>query len=213
MKLEDIKKAIGKSGESGTVELKKSTANLKSAAQTLCAFLNGQGGTVFIGIGNDHKVIGQVVNDKTKLDISNTLKKFEPTANIEVEYIDVGKGRQVIAMTAHPDSHCVPYSFSGCAYERQQADAHVGTIRELRRRLTLLEIDAIKMAKVISYEYELEPGLTEKYTDQHPKEGDHLTFAGRCTFCGERLDLSNPEIYREFGDRGAYGPCGSRKPC
>jgi len=136
MNLEDIKKTIAKRGESGTVELKKSTANLKSAAQTLCAFLNGKGGTVFIGIGNDHKVIGQVVNDKTKLDISNTLKKLEPTANIEIEYIDVEKGRQVITMTAHPDGHCVPYSFSGCAYERQQADTH--TMSQTRYQQLLL---------------------------------------------------------------------------
>ncbi len=136
MKLEDIQKTIEKSGESGTVELKKSTANLKSAAQTLCAFLNGNGGTVFIGIGNDHKVIGQAVTDKTKLDISNTLKKFEPTANIEVEYIDVRKELQVIAMTAHPDSHCIPYSFVGSAYERQQADTH--TMSQARYQQLLL---------------------------------------------------------------------------
>lgn len=125
MNLNTAKEKISKAGESNTIELKKSTANLKSAAQTLCAFLNGNGGTVFIGVTNNRKIVGQVVTDKTKIDISNTLKQFEPTANIEVEYIDVDEKNQIIAMTAHPDKLCVPYNFSGKPYERQQADTNV----------------------------------------------------------------------------------------
>ncbi|MDF1759319.1 MAG: putative DNA binding domain-containing protein [Coxiellaceae bacterium] len=120
-----IQNHLSISGESHTIELKKSTASLKSAAKTLCAFLNGQGGTVYIGISDNHKITGQTVNDKTKLDISNALKKFEPTANITVDYIEVKKDLYVIAMTANPDNRCIPYSFSGCSYERQQADTNI----------------------------------------------------------------------------------------
>lgn len=40
------------SGESETVEFKKSTAQLARCGETLSAFLNGQGGRVFIGITN-----------------------------------------------------------------------------------------------------------------------------------------------------------------
>jgi ATP-dependent DNA helicase RecG len=125
MNLNEAKSKISKSGESKTVELKKSTASLKSAAQTLCAFLNGRGGTVFIGVSDSGKMIGQTITNKTKIDISNTLKKFEPTANIDIEYIDMDDGHQIIAMTAHPDNLCVPYSFSGTPYEREQADTHI----------------------------------------------------------------------------------------
>lgn len=125
MTVDDIKGAIKAASESGTVEFKKSTASLRSAAQTLCAFLNRQGGTVFLGVTNDHKIIGQTITDKTKLEISNILKQFEPTANITVEYIDVSEKLQAIAMTAYPDSRCVPYIFAGRAYERQQADTNL----------------------------------------------------------------------------------------
>ena len=39
-------------GESETLELKRSTALLPRVGETLCAFLNGQGGTVVIGVSD-----------------------------------------------------------------------------------------------------------------------------------------------------------------
>ncbi len=58
MDLTEVKSIVDKFGESDMVELKKSTASLKAAAQTLCAFLNGRGGTVFIGVSDNRKLIG-----------------------------------------------------------------------------------------------------------------------------------------------------------
>ncbi len=115
---------IIKSGESRTIEFKRSTAKLKSAAKTLCAFLNGGGGTVFIGITDDKKIVGQHVTDQTKLEISNTLKKFEPSANITVDYVSIEKDKQSIVLNANPDQRCIPYSFDGRAYERKESDTH-----------------------------------------------------------------------------------------
>jgi len=37
-------------GESDTLELKKSTAQLRRAAESLCGMLNGSGGMVIIGV-------------------------------------------------------------------------------------------------------------------------------------------------------------------
>ncbi len=39
-----------KQGEGSTLEFKRSTGELKGAMQTLCAFLNGAGGSVLFGI-------------------------------------------------------------------------------------------------------------------------------------------------------------------
>lgn len=61
MKLDQLTRFIQK-GESETLEFKSSTANLKSAAKTLCAFLNGKGGVVLIGVSNEKKLIGQHVS-------------------------------------------------------------------------------------------------------------------------------------------------------
>jgi ATP-dependent DNA helicase RecG len=50
-----------KEGESETLEFKRSTGELKEAMQTLCAFLNGKGGTVLFGIRPDGNPEGQEV--------------------------------------------------------------------------------------------------------------------------------------------------------
>ena len=60
-----------KQGESHTLEFKKSTANLQSAFETICAFLNGDGGIVLIGVTDDGQLIGQDVADSTRLSIAN----------------------------------------------------------------------------------------------------------------------------------------------
>jgi predicted HTH transcriptional regulator len=49
MTLQDLEQIVA-AGESETVEFKQSTGQLTRAGETLCAFLNCQGGGVFIGI-------------------------------------------------------------------------------------------------------------------------------------------------------------------
>ncbi len=46
------------SGESETLELKRSTAERREAARSVCAMLNHRGGRVVIGIEPSGKVIG-----------------------------------------------------------------------------------------------------------------------------------------------------------
>jgi ATP-dependent DNA helicase RecG len=67
-------------GESETLELKPSTAALRRAGETLCAFLNGEGGKVLIGVGPDGKLVGQEVADITLREIAAMLGRFEPPA-------------------------------------------------------------------------------------------------------------------------------------
>lgn len=118
-------KTLIRHGESQKIEFKKSTAKLKSAAETLCAFLNTGGGRVFIGVTDGQKLVGQHVTDQTKLEIANILKKFEPSANISVDYVAVDKNKYIIILEANPDQRCVPYSFDGRAYERKESDTHL----------------------------------------------------------------------------------------
>lgn len=124
MKIDDLQGLI-QQGECETFEFKKSTANLKSAAETLCAFLNGKGGTVLIGISDTKKIIGQDVTDQTRQEIANTLRKFEPTANIEIQYIDYAFDKKIIMLIAHPDIRSVPYSFDGKSYERKESSTNL----------------------------------------------------------------------------------------
>jgi ATP-dependent DNA helicase RecG len=120
MTFSNLKKLIA-ADESGKLEFKKSTATLKSGAETLCGFLNGSGGTVLIGVANNMKIIGQHVTDQTQQEVAQVLRRFEPTANIEVSYINVpDTDKLIIKLTAHPDKQSVPYTFDGRAYERKE---------------------------------------------------------------------------------------------
>ena len=79
MNIKKVKQLIA-NGESIELEFKTSTAKLKSARETLCAFVNTRGGVVLIGVKNDGSIIGQHVTDETRLEIANLIAKFEPPA-------------------------------------------------------------------------------------------------------------------------------------
>lgn len=128
MELHDVEKLVA-AGESTQLEFKKSTAKLKAAAETLCAFLNNRGGIVFIGVTDQGSIVGQQVSDRTRRDIASVLVKFEPSANIQVDYLNLsdhsGDKKQLIALTAQPDEHARPYTFDGRCFERNESSTNV----------------------------------------------------------------------------------------
>ncbi len=109
-------KALIAQGESETLEFKTSTAQLKPACETLCGFLNAKGGTVLIGVGSKGQVVGQHVTDTTHQEIANELRKIEPTAHIQVDYVKIDD-KQVIVMQAPVSKH-IPYVYDGRPFER-----------------------------------------------------------------------------------------------
>jgi len=119
MDIEQIE-ILAKQGESQCLEFKKSTANLKDTFQTICAFLNGKGGVVLLGIKNDGYIIGQDVTDNTRQEIAREIKKFEPTPEIIVTYIPTINSKFVIAIEVTAN-HCAPYTYDGRAFERTES--------------------------------------------------------------------------------------------
>lgn len=74
--LEDIKNLIVQN-ENEQVEFKETTGQLERGMETLCAFLNGTGGTVLFGVTDKGKITGQEVADVTKRsDVSVILERF-----------------------------------------------------------------------------------------------------------------------------------------
>ena len=61
--LDDINKLIVSDAETDSAEYKETTGQLERGMETLCAFLNKDGGTVLFGINDKKKVIGQEVAD------------------------------------------------------------------------------------------------------------------------------------------------------
>ena len=66
--------------ESSQIEFKETTGQLERGMETICAFLNGEGGTVLFGVTDKGKVIGQDIADNTKRNIAEAINRLEPLA-------------------------------------------------------------------------------------------------------------------------------------
>lgn len=115
----DIIKGLIDSSENDTVEFKETTGQLERGVETLCAFLNGAGGTVLFGVTDKGKIIGQEVGDKTRRDIAEALRRIEPFATVEVSCIDIpDTEKSIIALSAEEQRFMRPFSYKGRAYQR-----------------------------------------------------------------------------------------------
>lgn len=123
MNLRDIE-LLAAEGESGTLEFKQTTGTLKAAFETVCAFLNTEGGVVLIGVTDGGKLVGQEISDKTKREIGNELTKISPTADITIKYIPLptNNNHKIIAVTVHVKKEKQPYSYAHKSYMRVESD-------------------------------------------------------------------------------------------
>ena len=118
----DIVKGLIAEKECGRVEFKETTGQLERGMETLCAFLNGKGGTVLFGVTDKGKIIGQDVSDKTKRDIAEAIRRIEPFATVDVSYIEIpNTGKSVIVLSAEEQKYMRPFSCKGRAYIRVES--------------------------------------------------------------------------------------------
>lgn len=121
MDLRTVERLI-QGGESETLEFKRSTAQLPRAGETLCAFLNGEGGRVVIGVTPEGRIVGQEVADRTQQDIARVLDRFEPPAPVEHRVVPLpDSGSSVIVLEAPKIADGRPFTYDGRPYQ------HVGT--------------------------------------------------------------------------------------
>lgn len=107
------------SGESDSLEFKKSTGDLKGGMETLCAFLNGAGGTVLFGVTDKRKLPGITISDKTLQDVANEIRRLEPAASISMVRHKVPSSEESeILELSTVDTSQAPYTFRGRPYRR-----------------------------------------------------------------------------------------------
>ena len=138
--------------ESGKVELKKSTAELKAALNDLCAFANSGIGTIYFGISDKGKVIGQDISDSTLKKVSTTiLSLIEPRLypNVYTETAD-GKGILVVELKNSAEK---PYFYKGKAYKRVGTSNAYLSRYEVEKYLYERENPAYRFDKTIVKEY------------------------------------------------------------
>jgi ATP-dependent DNA helicase RecG len=107
-----------RNGEGQMLEFKRSTGEMKEGMQTLCAFLNGSGGTVFFGVRPDGTAEGQEVSDQTLRDIAQTAERFEPPIHFSIQRIKTKGSREILAVVVEDGSGVGPFTYEGRAYER-----------------------------------------------------------------------------------------------
>ena len=117
MEVQELEKVVAE-GESQTTEFKKSTGLLSRAGETLCAFLNAQGGRVFFGITPEGQIVGQHISDNTQRDVAAMLARFEPAAPVEIGRIRLQNGHEVLVLEVKPAPQLAPFTYEGKAYQR-----------------------------------------------------------------------------------------------
>lgn len=119
MDIKKIKSLVAQK-ESEALEFKKTTGQLHAGFETLCAFLNGEGGTILFGVGDDGRISGQDISDSTRQAIANEIHKLEPPAQLEINYILIEKNKYVISIQTESGTHA-PYSYDGRPFQRHQS--------------------------------------------------------------------------------------------
>ena len=120
--LDDINKLIVSDAETDSVEYKETTGQLERGMETLCAFLNKDGGTVLFGINDKKKVIGQEVADTTKRNIADAINRLEPAAAVQITYIPIPNNKKkVIVLHVEDSRRNRPFSYKGRPYMRVES--------------------------------------------------------------------------------------------
>jgi len=128
MTINDIRTLIA-SDESRTLELKKSTGELKDGMHSACAFLNTDGGWLIFGVTpKSLKIVGQKVTDNTLREIAQALSGLEPAVDVRVEYIDMPDHNENKIIAMHFDGWVWgerPHTFHGCPYYKVESTTKV----------------------------------------------------------------------------------------
>ena len=123
MTIADIKKLIA-NDESRVLELKKSTGELVKGMQTLCAFLNSDGGWLFFGITPKLEILGQNVTDNTQREIAHEITKIEPAIKLPLELVEVPERPCNFVIGIHVEAAKfgdAPYTYDGRAYYKVES--------------------------------------------------------------------------------------------
>ena len=118
----DIIKQLTAEKENEKVEFKETTGQLERGMETLCAFLNGEGGTVLFGVTDKGKIIGQDLSDKTKREIAEAINRLEPTAAVQISYVPLQDSEKKV-ITFHVEDARLnrPFCYKGRAYMREES--------------------------------------------------------------------------------------------
>ena len=106
-----------KQGEDETVEFKTSFADGEDILKTICAFANGKGGHLVIGVRDDGTVTGVSVNRKILDKLENSVREnIEPRIYVDISILAIDH-KNVVHVKV-PEGINKPYFYRGRCYIR-----------------------------------------------------------------------------------------------
>ena len=129
------------SGESEILELKRSTAERREAAKSVCAMLNHRGGQVIIGVQPDGTIVGQQIGEHTIEQLTQDLRNIDPAVTPTIDRQDIGDGRELLVISVEAGQE-KPYTYRGQAYRRVGNTDQTLSQREYKEMLSnLIQIE------------------------------------------------------------------------
>ena len=147
--------------ESETLELKKSTSELKEALISIASILNKhQKGELYFGVGHDGKVVGQTVTENTLREVSRAISEhIEPKIFPKVNEVVIEEKHCVHVEFS---GNNVPYYAQGRAYMRVGDEDRQMSAKELERLILQKNQERMKWDKEICKEAKISDISTQK---------------------------------------------------
>jgi ATP-dependent DNA helicase RecG len=128
MAVSEIKKLL-KKGEGQTIEFKSSFNT--DVIETLVAFANTSGGSIYLGVNDSGETTGIVLNKETVQNWINEIKnKTYPSITPEVKIFTVGKNIKIVGLEV-TEFPVKPVSVRGRFYKRISSSNHLMRIEEI----------------------------------------------------------------------------------
>ena len=147
--------------ESETLELKKTTSELKEAIISMVAILNKhQKGELYFGVGRDGEIVGQTVTENTLREISRTISEhIEPKIFPKINEVTF-EGKSCIHIEFAGNN--LPYYAYGRAYMRVGDEDRQISAKEIERFILNMKRDRIRWDKEICEKAKFEDIGVEK---------------------------------------------------
>jgi len=123
-------------GEGQRVEFKESLSLEDKAIETLCAFLNSDGGRVLFGVRNDGAIVGVDIGANTLENLSGKISRLvEPRAAPSIETVHVN-GKTVITVAVERRKAGQVFFVKGKAFARTGRTNSYLSVQVITARLT-----------------------------------------------------------------------------
>ncbi|MDO9633808.1 MAG: putative DNA binding domain-containing protein [Paludibacter sp.] len=134
MKDEQLLKSLIKEGESEQLEFKE-VVRKEEIAKSLCAFLNGNGGIVLIGIQDNGRIKGVLNAEKYEMELKQYLfQSIIPEAPITITTEKIGTDKVILAKVWNGSKP--PYIFDGTIYFRRGSSTVKASPNEISTLIT-----------------------------------------------------------------------------